>query len=321
MIVVWQVTEHCNYRCGFCRYDQRQALARRQASADELLRLGTLLAQWQCASGERVLLSFLGGEPLLWPPLFTVAASLRARGLALSLTSNGSTLGSATVRTALLRDFAELTFSVDGFAERHETLRACPGSWRALRQAIKSLVLQRSEGAPLIRINSVLMRSTIAEFPALCRELAGWGVDQISFNQLGGRDRPEFFPAERLLPQQIDTLCAELSGLRDELADAGCQLLGDGRYLERFAASARDIALPVLDCQPGERFLFIDAEQRLAPCAFSGDELGVPLTALQSLNDLQQLPARFHTARARNRPAACNDCPSTQIFAKFGSQT
>ena len=50
---------------------------------------------------------------------------------------------------------------------------------------------------------SEMMRRTICDFPWLCRELASWGIREITCNQLGGADRPEFFPTNRLLPEQI----------------------------------------------------------------------------------------------------------------------
>ena len=69
MIVVWQVTEHCNLSCPFCRYDRRQPFERRQADPEQVRRIASLLSESRQQRGERVLLSFLGGEPLLWPPL------------------------------------------------------------------------------------------------------------------------------------------------------------------------------------------------------------------------------------------------------------
>ncbi|APR67157.1 hypothetical protein CN03_09560 [Thalassolituus oleivorans] len=40
MIVVWQVTDECNFSCGFCKYDKRLAIPRRQAQVDEVERFG-----------------------------------------------------------------------------------------------------------------------------------------------------------------------------------------------------------------------------------------------------------------------------------------
>jgi hypothetical protein len=86
-----------------------------------------------------------------------------------------------------------------------------------------------------VRANVVLMRDNIAGFATLCRTLAGWGVDEISFNQLGGRDRPEFYPAHRLRAEDVAQLVAEVPRLRAELGQTGTALVGGTAYLERFA--------------------------------------------------------------------------------------
>jgi hypothetical protein len=58
-----------------------------------------------------------------------------------------------------------------------------------------------------------------------------------------------------------------------------------------------------------ERFWFVEIDGRLSPCSFTSAALGVPLDAI---DDLDRLPDRFHA-----RAAACADCPSTQVHAKF----
>ena len=68
MIVLWRVTERCNLACGFCAYDRRVRRGRESAAAETVLRFARVLGDWQRSSGERVLLSWLGGEPLHWPP-------------------------------------------------------------------------------------------------------------------------------------------------------------------------------------------------------------------------------------------------------------
>lgn len=322
MILVWQVTEHCNLSCSFCRYDRRQSFARQEAQPGELRRVARLLAEFSTQRGERVLLSFLGGEPLLWPPLLPLAAELRGMGLKLSLTSNGSALRNERVRSVLLKNFAELTLSVDGFANFHETLRGNPGGWAQLKaDAIKLNLARHTTGHRLLlRANVVLMRDNISTFADLCDELATWGFDEISFNQLGGRDRPEFFRSQGLLPEQVLTLRTQLPAIRTSLAENGVHLLGSATYLDRFEASSRGVSLPVTDCQPGESFLFVDERQRISPCHFTSSEIGIPVESIRSLADLIALPAQFTARRSTQRPAACDDCPSTRVFAKFRAQ-
>lgn len=322
MIVVWRVTERCNLSCAFCAYDRTLELVRQVADPRQIERFGAVLAEYQRVSADKVLVSWIGGEPLLWSGLKALTVAFRENyGLAISTTTNGTPLGSATLRAHLLEHYEELTVSVDALGETHDRLRNSAGLFSRIRAAVGQLVQERQHrGAALkLRINVVLMRSTIDAFPELCRELAEWGIDEITFNALGGRDRPEFFPSNRVLPHQLERFAAGLLQLRTGLQDRGVELAGGADYLERLIAGSRDQPMPVIACAPGERFLFIDEQGRVAPCSFTGTEYGVALDTLRSALDLQQLPLAFARAQAARRTAACDDCPSTHVFAKFAS--
>lgn len=107
-----------------------------------------------------------------------------------------------------------------------------------------------------------------------------------------------------------------LPRLRSELAGRGVVLRGDPAYLRRLHASARDLAIPVADCAPGEHFLFIEEAGLVSPCGFTSGELGVPVANLDTVAALQSLPVAWQQAQ-RRRLRACADCHSTQVFGKF----
>ena len=322
MIVLWRITEACNYRCGFCAYDRGRRGSRKAAPTEEVERFGRLLGRWSATCGEPVMLSWLGGEPMLWPPLLHLSRTLASEaGLAISATTNGSTLHRPQVQDAILAHFAELTVSIDGFAARHDALRGSPGSWDRAAAGVQGLAAARTaRGLPLrLRANIVLMRGSIGSFADLCRTMAAWGIDEITFNQLGGRDRPEFFAPNRLLAGEVERLRRLLPALVAELAGRGVRLCAQPEYLSRIAASTRDEALSVHDCAPGERFLFIDEDGAVAPCSFTTREYGVPTSEIRNLTDLAGLPQRFRAARSGRRSRDCDDCPSTQTFGKFAA--
>lgn len=217
------------------------------------------------ATGERVLLSWIGGEPLLWQPVFGLSAwMVDCHGIGVSATTNGTTLHLPGVRRQVLATFSELMVSVDGFADLHDRLRGWRRGWDRLKAAVGALAVERRLAARACRLraNVVLMHGNLPDFERLCASPA---------------------------------------------------------YLQRIAASAVGNSLPVPDCGPGERFLFIDERSRIAPCHFTTEELGVPLAQVGTVSELMALAPRFAAARRASRPAACADCPSTQVFAKFAS--
>ena len=186
---------------------------------------------------------------------------------------------------------------------------------------MRSLVAERQAARAnlLIRINTVLMRDNVELFPGLCEQLCDWGVDEITFNALGGNDRPEFHRQQRLQPQQVDRLESELPRLRQWLSAAGVRLVGAPAYLARLHASAAGERLAVADCRAGEQFLFITESGIVSPCSFTTADYGVPVAEIDSVAALVNLPKRFRELRTAASSAWCGDCPSTQLFGKFAA--
>lgn len=316
LVIVWRVTGRCNLSCPFCAYDRTLSFPRRDADTELVQRISSLLAEM----GRPVLMSWLGGEPLLWPDLADLTASLRhEHGFAISTTTNGTTLHRAETRRHLIEHYAELTLSVDGSAPKHDALRGKAGLFDQVRRAVLLLVQEKAAASrgPLLRANVVLMRDTISDFPALCHELAAWGLEEITCNQLGGIDRPEFYPPNRLLAEQVARLEDVWHGLKDELAAKGVRLLGGEAYLRRLRATAIGLPLAVEDCHPGEDFLFVTEDGLVSPCSFTTREHGVDLREITTSRELLELPQRFRQMRQRARAAPCADCHSTQVCEKF----
>lgn len=322
MIVVWRITERCNLACPFCAYDRTLTRERRTMNATAARGILARLAEYQAATGDPVLLSWLGGEPLLWPDFEELSREAVAGGLRLSVTTNGTTLNRPAMRRLLATLFTEVTVSVDGLAPTHDRLRGWPGGFDVLAKSVRALAdekVQRGHG-PKLRVNTVLMHQTWREFSALCEAVVEWGVEEITFNQLGGNDRPEFFPAHRLTPEDVEGWAAALPGVRERARGRGLEVVGGDAYLRRLRATSRGLALPVEDCGPGERFWFIDERGRVAPCSFTVEGYGVPLLDLATPEGLRELPERFSQARALRRLAPCDDCHSTQVCEKFAAR-
>jgi MoaA/NifB/PqqE/SkfB family radical SAM enzyme len=320
LVVVWRITEACDLDCWFCEYARRRGGARASARVDDVLAFGASLGQYAASTTRDVLVSWLGGEPLLWPPLKRVDEVLREEyGLLLSATTNGTHLDAPGMLEHLVQHYAELTISVDGPAEMHDEGRGARGLHDRLRASVGALRegAARQGHGPLLRANMTLMRSNLPAFESTCHTLADWGIEEITFNALGGRPPGSRYPDERLRPSDLAWLRAALPGIRLRLAASGVTLRGSTQYIDRLAQQARGHPWPVRDCRPGQDFLFIDERGRAAPCAFTGEGYGVPIAELRTAADIERLPQRYHERRERSRLAACGDCLSTQVAGKF----
>lgn len=326
LVVVWRVTTRCNLRCGFCAYDRRLPFERTDVSGLVVQEFARALREHARSSGQSVHLSLLGGEPMLWQPLPELEAALQLperahTDLSLGITTNGTTLANPTTRARLLAHYAELTVSIDSPDIEHDELRGWHGGFDKLMQSLSLLIQERSRAKAglRIRVNTVLMRQTLPRFAELCRLLASVGIDEVTYNQLGGVDRPEFFPEHALSMQDLDHLDAILPSLQRELSQSGLLLRGQPRYVERMRRASLGRALPIVDCHPGERFLFVDELGRVSPCSFTSDDYALSVSALRTSADVAQLPSHLATLRNTQRATACDDCRSTQLFAKWAA--
>jgi radical SAM protein with 4Fe4S-binding SPASM domain len=148
-------------------------------------------------------------------------------------------------------------------------------------------------------------------------ELAEWKVSEITFNQLGGRDRPEFYPDNRLTERQADELPELINKIRGSLSKTKTKLISSEGYLRRIQASAHDRLLPIIDCQAGNYYLFVNAKGKVAPCSFTIEEYGRDISSILNTEDFESLPYSFQTGKRNSQALACKDCPCTNVHGKF----
>lgn len=320
LVVVWSITDFCDVGCKFCGYSRSLKRARQHADLDMVLAFGQILRQFQRHTGREVLVSWLGGEPFLWPHFLRALQVFQQEyGLRQGVTTSGPRQLEFRAWQKVVNNLDHITFSVDGLAEQHDHLRQTPGLFETVRARASALSqLKATTGrGPALRANVVLLRDNLTDFPRLCETLADWGIRTITYNALGGRDRPEFYPDHCLQPEHITQLREMLSALRGQLAERGVALLGNARYMERLTAWAHHQPIPIADCAPGQEFLYVTVDGIISPCSFTPTEYGTPICDLNTADDLIALPAHFATRRAARPLPVCADCPSTQVFGKF----
>lgn len=319
LVLVYRVTDYCNLNCTFCAHARELARPRQAANVADVLALGKVLSAYRQKTGHSVLVNWLGGEPLLWGPVKELGRAYKAFGLDLSATTNGTPLASKRMRRHLVDHYSQLTISVDGFASFHDNNRGKDGLFNEVQKNVIALATERTEaGRSLhLRMNVVLTSQNITQFVPLCRTFATWGVNEITYNQLGGRDRPENFEKLRLSLGQVDDLIALLPALKGEMENQGVFMNANPQYTARFKAYAAGKTICVRDCDPGKGSMFIDEQSRIAPCNFTVEDYGVHTSTITSVDQFIKLPQRFAAMQRSKHLLACRDCMSTRVSGKF----
>ena len=154
------INRGCNLRCTFCdlweNYQEMNVETQLLPLLDEAVAIGTKT------------LVITGGEPFIHADLFVAVRAAKARGLSVNITTNG-TLVEKRWDEMVASGVDSLSFSLDGMAETHDTIRGKKGSWQ---RTLDGLTRVRRE-APQIAtsVYCVVTNKNVSELTEV-RELA-----------------------------------------------------------------------------------------------------------------------------------------------------
>lgn len=197
----WRVIRRCNLSCPHCLAGNLD-LYSDEVDTGAGLRFVDCFAE--CGVTRVV---FTGGEPLLRHDLFELLARAKRRGISTQITTNG--LGLTSDRLNTLRAVVDvLRVSVDGFRETHNRLRGSNNFDTVLRNAVRAVEIGFD-----VCINTIVLKDTIEEIPALIRLLSDHGLRTFVLLELMLREHGTRFSSQRPLPAEVERLNARLHGI------------------------------------------------------------------------------------------------------------
>jgi heme b synthase len=124
-MIAWEVTRSCNLNCKHCRAASRLGPYPGELSTAQCLRLLD-----DIASVAKPVIILTGGEPLLRPDIFDIAAYGSGKGLRMVMATNGTLIDDATVDKMIDAGIKRVSISIDGpNAASHDDFRAEPGAF------------------------------------------------------------------------------------------------------------------------------------------------------------------------------------------------
>lgn len=152
-VVAWEVTRACSLACVHCR-----AVAQPEPHPDQLTTQEGLKLIDDIASFSKPLLILTGGDPLMRPDLFQLAAHATERGLPVVVSPSGTQVNADTVARLKAAGVRAISVSIDGpNPEVHDSFRQVPGAFNAV---IKSLDFAREGGLPF-QVNTTVCQHNI----------------------------------------------------------------------------------------------------------------------------------------------------------------
>ena len=131
-IVVWNITRRCNLKCIHCYSDSDAREYPGELTWEQSRGVLDDLAQFGVPG---VLLS--GGEPLIHPRFFDLASFARAKGLRLTLSTNGTLIDRDAAQRLKDTGFAYVGISLDGIGATHDHFRGRQGAFDKTVQAFR----------------------------------------------------------------------------------------------------------------------------------------------------------------------------------------
>lgn len=145
----WTLSYRCNFSCSHC-YSRDESCS--ELSTADIKRIIDILAEKQVP-----FINFGGGEPLIRPDLFEIAAYATGKGLNVSMNSNGWLLDLEAAKRLKESGFKSVGVSIDSVeAALHDDFRCMPGSFLkavAALDALQAVGLRSTMSSVISRIN------------------------------------------------------------------------------------------------------------------------------------------------------------------------
>jgi heme d1 biosynthesis radical SAM protein NirJ len=174
-VVIWNLVRRCNLTCKHC-----YALSADHDYPNELsnAEVNTVMDDLKRFHVPVLILS--GGEPLLRPDIFEIAARAKAMGFYVGLSTNGTLIDAAMADRITGQAFDYVGISLDGLRELHDRFRRKQGAFDASLGAVRLL---RERGVK-VGLRYTMTDMNAADLPALMQLMHEEGVAKFYFSHL-----------------------------------------------------------------------------------------------------------------------------------------
>ncbi|MCL1979446.1 MAG: radical SAM protein [Proteobacteria bacterium] len=271
--IAWEITRRCNLNCVHCRSSSQLEL---EGHPDfSLATAKRILDDIHSYANPVMVLS--GGEPLLRPDVFDIAAYGTGLGLRMCLATNGSLVTESVCRAIKESGIKMVSLSLDGAtAEVHDNFRNQPGAFAGVMQAIRLFNEHRIE----FLVNSSFTRRNQAEIQKIHQLVKGlrataWYLFMIVPTGRGEEIMTELIPAteyEDILNWHYDMEKEE----HDLLVRPTCAPQYYRIVLQRSKAEGERFQRRSLKfstggakgCLAGQVICLIDVDGNILPCSY-----------------------------------------------------
>lgn len=211
-VVVWTVTRRCNLACLHCYAAAADRPFKGELSTPEARALIADLG----AFGVPVLL-LSGGEPLLRPDLFDLAAYAHDHGIRTTLSTNGTRITREVAQRIKDVGFGYVGISLDGIGARHDYFRGQDGAFDAALAGIRHCVAVGQR----VGLRLTLTRHTVRDLDAIFALIEREQINRACFYHLVPSGRGRQLAADLLSPDEARAAVERIFGYAQDVQRRG----------------------------------------------------------------------------------------------------
>lgn len=250
--ISFEVTHACTANCWHCNWGG--PIKETRLSADEYAAI--------CRELRPVVSHVSGGEPLARGDVYEIVDKMTNKGGLpwMIVVTNASNLNAERFQKLKNAGMHQLSVSLDFPDERHDEFRRIPGLFDKMSKTLPELA-KRSEKDDIL-LNVCITSWNYQELPGLVKKAKEWGlpINFSVYSHLRVQDRTGLIDGNGsadLLKQKIQEVV--------DLKNQGYPVYTAPRVLWKFYRFMAEGGFP--GCQAGRRFLVINPDGRLTPCA------------------------------------------------------
>lgn len=200
-VVVWNATKTCNLECVHCYADAETARFPNELTTAEAR---TMIEDLALMNVPALLIS--GGEPLVRPDIFDLAAYATSLGVRVTFSTNGTLIDQKKARRIADIGVTYVGISVDGDEKRHDRMRGRVG---AFRDAIRGIRNCRDAGIR-VGVRFTVTQDNLGEIDSVFRVVEDEGIGRLCLYHLVYSGRGSYLSGIDLEPPQKRALMDKL---------------------------------------------------------------------------------------------------------------
>ncbi|MBI5970389.1 MAG: radical SAM protein [Deltaproteobacteria bacterium] len=300
-LISWNITKRCNLKCAHCYLDASELEGRGETSTEEAKRVIAEIASLNPSS----MLILTGGEPLLRPDCFELAAEASSKGLMVVIGTNGTLLDDNIAAKLIDGGVKGVGISLDSTTPSyHDRFRGVEGAWNKTVFGIEAL---KRRAVPF-QLQLTVTKENREDIPRIIEFAREKGAKAINIFFLvctgRGQDMTD------LSPQEYEETMTCLASAEKEFEDRIMVRARCAPHFLRVVAGLNPesgiVKGHTSGCIAGSGYLRITPDNEVTPCPYM-PATGASLRT-KSLKDIWNNEPAFRALRTRDYSGKCRDC-------------